>query len=274
MEQIVNIVAIGKKEICQQIYDRFKEHVPNKELEKLYKFQGGLLTVTLKESSPQIEEAVEVMKENGLDPALFADVYCTKRELDNDVKFFVMTPNYPTELEGTGEDDYGTEFVGGCPSCGVGSKAKKDILVDRKLMKKCTFGCLVPDYVVSKEVKEIIEANGLTGITFEKRVKDYKGRDMDDFYAVNFENILPQMSEKTWWLIQKNQQCKTCGYCLTYIRSNPRYEENNLITAKDFNLTQEYYNNDKAREIIVSAKVRKVFKENKIRVGFKPVTLL
>lgn len=274
MEQIVNIVSIGKKEICQEIYDRFKKYVPNKELEKLYKFQGGLLTITLKEGSPQIEEAIEVMRKNGLDPELFADVYCTKKELDNDVKFFAMTPKYPTELEGTYEDDYGTKFVDGCPSCGVGSNSIGDIFVDRKLMKKCTFGCLVPDYVVSKEVKEIIENSGLTGVTFEKRVRDYKGREMDDFYAVNFESILPPMSEKTWWLTQSNQQCKTCGYCATYIRSNPRYEKEKVSTAKDFNLTYEYYNNDKKRNLIISAKVRKVFKENKIRVGFKPVTLL
>ncbi len=271
----MNIVAIGEEKICQEIYDRFKEYIPNKELEKRYKFEGGLLTVTLKECSPQVDEAIEVMEENGLRPTLFADVYCTKKELENDVDFFKMIPKCPNELEGTDESCYGTELIGGCPSCGVGSKSNGTIFVDRKLMKKCTFGYLLPDYVVSKEVKEIIEANSLTGVTFEKRVKDYKGREMDDFYAVNFENTLPPMSEKTWLVeYQEEYCCKTCGHCTTYLRSEIRYEREKLQNALDFNLAKEYVDNWDTQEIIVSAKVRKVFKENKIRIRFDPITLL
>ena len=98
---------------------------------------------------------------------------------------------------------------------------------------------------------------------------------MDDFYAVNFENTLPPMSEKTWLVeYQKEYCCKTCGHCTTYLRSEIRYEREKLQNALDFNLAKEYVDNWDTQEIIVSAKARKVFKENKIRIRFDPVTIL
>ncbi len=45
-------------------------------------------------------------------------------------------------------------------------------------------------------------------------------------------------------------------------------------SALDFNHSTEYINNFRLRRIIVSAKVRKLFKEHKIYAQYIPVTIL
>ncbi|MBQ6700824.1 MAG: hypothetical protein IJM98_09230 [Oscillospiraceae bacterium] len=264
---------IANDSFCQNIYERYKSKIPTT-LPK-YEYNGGSLNIPFEENSQELFEAIEIIKEKGYTPRLFSEAYYTKKEIEDKVGYFELSPSYPTELEGTTEKSYGTVLDGGCPCCGVGNVAVGDVLIDRKLMKKCKIGCLIPDYVVSKEVKEIIENNGLTGVTFEKKVKDFKNREMDDFYVMNIKNILPPMSKTTWLNEQELEDgCKICGYRTTYLESDIQYESEKLDNAFDFNLTKEYVNNDWNRYLVVSAKVRKVFKENKIRVGFKPVTLL
>lgn len=273
MEDILEIyVTYNSNLFYDKIYTLYKDFIPNEELKKIHR--NGR-SIALRKDSPELQKVIENCENNNVAYRMFADTYYSKKEIENNIKYFRMYPSYPTELEGTDESDYGTITDGGCPCCGVGNKSLGDVLIDSKLMKKCKIGCLIPDYVVSEEVKEIIESNGLTGVTFEKRVKDFKGREMNDFYVMNIENILPPMSKTTW--LNENQlakKCDVCGYRTTYLESDIKYESEKLDNTLDFNLTKEYVNNYWNRELVVSAKVRKVFKENKIRVDFKPVTLL
>ncbi len=273
MEKIVILAITYNWDVFNNIiYKQYKDFIPNEELKKIHK-NGH--SIALKKDSKELQEVIEKCKENDISYRIFADTYYSKKEIEQKIRFFRMYPSYPTELEGTTEKSYGTILNGGCPCCGVGDKSFGDVLIDRKLMKKCKIGCLIPDYVVSEEVKEIIENNGLTGVTFEKRVKDYKGREMDNFYVMNIENILPPMSKNTWLNEERMpQKCDICNYCTTYLESDIQYESEKLDSALDFNLTKEYVNNDRNRYLVVSAKVRKVFKENRIRIGFNPITLL
>ncbi len=264
-----------KHPFYENFYNTYKNFSLASKLSKSKQYVDSELRFPFYENSEELTNALLFANSHKMKYILFTDTYYSKTEIEKEIKYFRLYPSYPTELEGTTEKSYGTILEGGCSCCGVGDKSFGDVLIDRKLMKKCKIGCLIPDYVVSKEVKEIIENNGLTGVTFEKRVKDYKGREMDDFYVMNIENILPPMIKTVG--IQEYElakKCDVCGYRTVYLRSDMRYKKESFKTNFDFNLTQEYLDNDWNRYIIVSAKVRRVFKENKVRVGFKPVTLL
>ena len=276
MIQIVEIYFYDTKHpLYENFYSTYKNFSLVSELLKSKQYLDNKLTIPFYENSEELTNALLFAENHKMKYTLFADTIYNKNEIEKDIQYFRLYPSYPTELEGTDEKAYGTITGGGCPCCGVGNKALDDVFVDRKFMKKCKIGCLIPDYVVSKEVKEIIESNNLTGVTFEKRVKDFKGRDMDDFYIMDIGNILPPMSKNTWFKSSVPQKkCPVCDFDTIYLRSDIRYDKETFETSFDFNLTNEYLDNDRNRYIVVSAKVRKVFKENKIRIGFKPVTLL
>ncbi|MBQ7124662.1 MAG: hypothetical protein IJO01_08665 [Oscillospiraceae bacterium] len=276
MKQIVKLLFNDTKHpFYEKFYNTYKNFEIVSELEKNKWYIDSELKIPFYENSEEFFNALLDANSHEMKYTLFADTFYSKKEIEKDIHYFRLYPSYPTELEGTTEKNYGTVLKGGCLCCGVGSKAFGDILIDRKLVKKCKIGCLIPDYVVSKEIKEIIESNNLTGVTFEECVKDFKGRDMDDYYVMNINNILPPMSKNTWFNKQVlEDKCPICGHRTTYLRSDIRYDKESFETNFDFNLTKEYLDNDWNQYIIVSAKVRQVFKENKIRIGFKPVTLL
>jgi hypothetical protein len=68
--------------------------------------------------------------------------------------------------------------------------------------------------------------------------------------------------------------CEKCGFDKIYLRQPLEYEKEKLNGALDFNFTYEYFNNDKARVLVVSSKVKKICRENKIFAVFKPILLL
>ena len=180
----------------------------------------------------------------------------------------------PLELEGTNASDYGTQYVGGCPTCGLGGKPIGDVLVDRKLVKKYKVGNVRPDIYVSEEFKEIIEESNLTGVNFVGQMQDYKDREMPKYHVVRINHTLPPMSDSAWLNHTDGASYKECGHNVVYLQSDVQYEKEKLDGAKDFNLSSEYIDNFRLREIIVSAKVRKIFKEHKVFSFFFPVTLL
>jgi hypothetical protein len=218
---------------------------------------------------------MEMSEKYQLYPHVAQWVGYTKTEKES-ARYYALGMSTPLELEGTKARDYGTEYDGGCSHCGIGGKLVSDVLVDRKLMKKTKIGNLFPDIYVSNEIKELIESNNLTGVSFNHEVKDYKGREMPIFYTLDIHHVLPPMSESVWLIKDEdsNSRYDICGHSVVYLRSDIQYEKEKLDEAFDFNLSSEYVNNSRLQVLIVSAKVRDIFKKNKLHVGFFPVTLI
>lgn len=271
----VTIVSImgGDSRILSELYQQFKDKIP-KEFSK-YQYNEGLLNLPLNPDSEELHKVLEIANKNNLGPKLFNEVYYTKKEVE-DFNYFQMRILSPLEKEGTEASDYGTSYEGGClnPNCRRGKMLVGDILVDRKLMKKWDIGSLRPDIYVSENLKDLICSNGLTGVSFNHEVKDFKGREMKKFYIMEFHHVLPPMSSSAWLIKSESLIYKECGHHTLYLRSDLQYESEKLDSALDFNLSNEYVDTFREREIIVSNKVRKLFKQHKTHAGFIPIAII
>jgi len=275
MKRISTICIVGGSDaFTTELYNHVKHDIP-KEWAKKYKYSvGGPLYLPLEENSPSYQYVMDMARNQDLHPRVFQMAHYTKSEIER-TEYFRMFVYGPLELEGTSAFDYGTQYEGGCSHCGQGGKRVGDVLVDRKFVRKHKIGTLYPDIYVTNEIRRIIESGELTGVSFEHEVRDFKGREIPKLYVMEISNLLPPMSESTWLKLEYEfPQYKACGHEVIYLMSDIQYEKEKLDTAQDFNLTSEYVNNNREREIIVSSKVRKLFMQHKIHVGFTPVALL
>lgn len=224
------------------------------------------LSMPLEPDSEALHEAIRDICRTADDAYyhLMSRTEYTRKELAA-IPFFQLDVGFPLELEGTDPSDYGTKYTGGCPVCGLGRKLAGDVFVDRKFIRKYRIGELQPDYFVSEEIRRLIEEAGLTGVSFEREVRDYKGRELPHrFYVMNIHHTLPPLSTSTWLEdTKKRHMVSSCGHGTIYLRSDLQYERKKLEGAMDFNLTAEILNNDQIPALVVSAKTRKVFREHK-----------
>lgn len=228
----------------------------------------------LEENSTSYNYVMEKAAEHEVHPIVCQIIHFTKSEIEN-CEYFTMNIMAPLELEGTDAADYGTQYEGGCSICGLGKKLVGDALINRKFMKKWDIGTVCPDIYVSEKLKDIICSNGLTGVSFDHELRDWKGREMPKFYVMDVGNVLPPMSKSVWLRLEyEYPQYKECGHQIIYLRSDVEYEKEKLDGVNDFNLSAEYVNNYRLQEIIVSAKVRNLFKKHKVCAGFFPVAIL
>ncbi len=272
----VSITIIGNKDLLYELYDHVKQYIYKPEAKKCeYTGHGNLHVILDDNESSGYHYLMEMSEKFQLHPHIAQWVRYTKAE-EESAKFYVMGISTPLELEGTKASDYGTQYGGGCPYCGLGGKPVSDVLVDRKFMKKYKIGTLYPDIYVSEEIKELIESNNLTGVSFDHEVKDYKGREMSRFLTFDIHHVLPSMRDSVWLIKDEysDRRYDACGHSVVYLRSDIQYEKEKLDEAQDFNLTNEYVDNFRLRQIIVSARVRKLFKQNKVYSAFFPIAIL
>ena len=271
MNRATIFCCIGNDSFRRAIYERFKEDIPKGFAS--YRYSGGQLNLPLEPDSEALAEALRIAQDNKVHVGLFSEVHYTKKELEN-ITFFRMYISDPLELEGIDADYFGTRYEGRCPNCDFGGTPIGNILVDRKFVKKCKIGWLYPNIIVSKEVKDLIESNELTGVSFGERVLDYKGREIPELYVMNVHHVLPPVSESTWLVKSGVARYQKCGHDVVYLRSDIQYEKEKLDGALDFNLTAEFVDNHRSPELVVSARAKKLFKEHKIFSFFRPITLL
>lgn len=197
----------------------------------------------------------------------------SKEEIKN-AEYFLLLYGCPLEAEGTSAEDYGTRYTNCCEKCKIGGIPLGDALVDRRFVKKVQFATLKRVIIVSEQVKWLIESNGLTGVHFG-RVKDYKGREMQDCYSLLVDNILPPMDKKTWLTINPPAEtCDQCGIIVPYLNSHCYYHESDFNNACDFNLTYEFMNNWAERGIIASKRVKEIFSKYRVRVGYEMLNIV
>lgn len=270
MFRVSIIVLYGPDKTLAEIYDRFKDKIPKPFLNKYHAGLSGIVLPLLSDSA-EFAEAIELSKSLGLkEPELHSEVYYTKKELD-ECKFFKLHLPDPLELEGIDTKKYGTEYIGCCPDCGFGGKLSGDVLIDRKYMKKYKMGILVPEVYVSEDIKNLIEDSNLTGISFERRVVDYKGREIPNYYVASIHNVLPPMSNTTWL---RGEWKRSCGHSIVYLCSDIQYEEDKLAHANDFNLSFEHINNDMMQAVIISSKAKKILQANHCYCWYFPITIV
>lgn len=270
----ISITIIGMEEQLYELYNHIKEDIYKPMFQKCEYTGHGNLKVILDKDSPSYQYLLEMADKYQLHPHIAQWIEYTKAEKEN-AEFYAMSIPEPLELEGTNAADYGTQYAGGCLNCGLGGKPVSDVLVDRKFIKKYNIGTLYPDIFVSESLKELILENHLTGVSFEHEVKDYKGREIPKYFVMNIHNVLPPMSDSAWLIKDKvYDRYRECGHQVVYLRSDIQYEREKLNGSQDFNLTNEFVDNYRLRQIVVGAKVRSLFKKNKIYVGFFPVVIL
>jgi len=271
----IAITIIADYELLSKLYESVKDDIYPPEAKKCAYSGRGALRLILDEHSDAHARIMQVCQQHQLHPYVAQAVYHTKKEVDASEYFSLFIPT-PLELEGTDPSDYGTKYTGGCPYCGLGRTAIDDVLVDRKFVRKHHIGRLFPEIFVSEQIKTLLQENGISGVSFSQLLKDYKGRNMGEYFIMEISSILPPVSKTTWLLTSNypNKTFKECGHQVVYLRSDLQYEREKLSGAQDFNLTCEYLNNYRMREIVVSAKVRNLFKEHRIRAHCAPITLL
>lgn len=256
-----------------QFYESIADTIPKEFADRFH--HGGsdcIWYFPLLENSPEYTAAMDLCQKYNLDFRVFQQVYYSKSEIEK-VKFFLLGPSYPLELEGTNLQSYGTVYEGCCPSCGFGGVLTRDALVDRKFVRKYKIGFLEPEYFVSQEVKDLIEENGLTGVSFHHMLKDYKGRDMAPYYIMTIHHVLPPLRSSVMLIKEKPYIKDQCEHLAWHLYSDLHYEKEKLDGALDFNLTEEFINNERSRYPIISAKARKLFQKAKIYARYEPIAL-
>jgi len=258
---------LTKREDKTKLDEIFKSYIPKKYMiyytpKWMYPFE---------EDSPHIQELLDFADKHMIPCNLLSKIYFTKTEIDK-MLFFEMRLPDPLELEGAVPADFGTKYKDRCENCGFWTESADEMLIDRKFMKKWKMASSGGHFFLSESVRNIFETNELTGIRYIGDVKDYKGREMESFKLFESTNILPSFSEKMN-LTFYGHPCKKCGFDRIYLRQPLEYEKEKLNGAMDFNFTCEYFNNDNARVLVVSSKVKQICKENKIFARFEPILL-
>ena len=274
MKRVTVVRGWGPENLCGAIWEKYHSYIPKEFTDNPdYNYDGGnLLSLPLIPDSPELKEVLEIWDTTGSRPRLFSRVHYSKNEIEK-TKYFRLIEAAPLEWEGKNAANYGTQYYNRCPHCKRGGSRNGRLLVDRKFVKNKKFGTLFPDWFASEETRIIVETNELTGISFGDPVLDYKGREIDRLYAVQFDNVLPPLSKKTF--LEPYDKCEICGRQITYLCSDLQYESEKLEGAKDFNITIEKLDNFYMPCIVVSAKVRDVFKKGGIRQArFDPIALL
>lgn len=258
----------------RDIYETVKSEYPDY-LKKNFEYnEATTLYIPMYDTLPSRDYIEQMVRECNLSTRRYEETYYTKKE-ENEAQAFCLWAPYVLETEGTNTLSYGTKYKDNCPKCKLGGELEGDVLIERRFLKKHGIANLHNEMVVSKEIKQLIEANGLTGVSFTHRVKDYKGREMPEYYCMSVKNVLPDVNSRT--LLEYDppvQKCQACGITVPYILSNLYYSKEDLVDIKDFNLTKEYFNNASERYVIVSKKVKELFKQYGVRAWFNMLNVL
>lgn len=274
MVQVINVHVMGlsKEHVkkCTEVYERYKDKIP-KECRKVSQYVDGNLSLRLLPDSEELKEAIAYMQDLGLHPRFFSETFFTAKER-REAPYFTAYLPAPYELQYTALEKYGTKFYGGCPVCGLGRKVSGNVLINKSHIKKYKMCWVDPVYLVSEQIRVLLEESGLTGFRIGPEVKDYRGREMPAFYVLEIESVLPPLSSSTWF---ETSHINPCLHPRTlYLRSDLRYEREKLENAKDINCTQEELNNYNTRQMVLSARARDFFRQNRIFANFAPLTIL
>ena len=210
----------------------------------------------------------------GLHKDFLETTYYSKQEICN-AEYYDMRFSCALEAAGTRASSYGTKYHSCCQECNIDGIPIGDILIDRKYVKKYSIASLKPDIIVSKQVKWLIESNNLTGVEFNHIVRDFKGRDIPEYYRLTINNYLDPVDNRTILSYSPPAKvCQECGRVVPYLRSNLYYKKAAFDSASDFNLTYELFDNWYEHNVVVSKKVKNIFTKYKVHAWFKMINIV
>lgn len=179
-----------------------------------------------------------------------------------------------------------------CPICGYGAIQDRPYLIkgEPKLGRNSLIGLnWTYDFLVTDELKNLIEREELTGAEFWPLIRYKKGVPLRGYHQLYIRDELPSMSPNTQIVAVSLKQAHDGCPCpngkigrmlsadpVTHVLVPMRYKRSALRNAKDFNLTKEWlsYGYDATRWCIVSSRVYTLFVNQGIRGGaFEPVTI-
>lgn len=266
MKRIARVRVKSKdSKVLQFIYDRIKDSVNEGEI-----YSDNFL-IRIDEDKKEYDFLMNEIQSKKLKYNWMEARKYTKKEM-NSYDFYILNMIYPYQHSPKDAVDFGTKYDdnSGCPKCGRGKIQTSELIIDLNKMKKYQLATMAPEIFVRSDIKEVLEENNVTGIRFGE-VKDYKERETLIFNQLFIDNILPPMSDKVIIEYEDISKCKLCGFGGIYPRSELIYPKEKQSDFKDFNITYEYLWGYSLRAVIVSAKVRKILKEVKCRVGYEPI---
>lgn len=199
----------------------------------------------------------------------------TKSELDNSKYFVLRINSYCSEFA----EKYGTRYSyeDKCKCCGSGKKQVSDLFIDKtKVGKKDISATYGLEIVISEKLYNLLLHYNITGLSF--RDVHHKNNNLKSepvLYQLFCTNTLRPLNEQT--VFYKEKYCECCCRSGLHVKSLPYYDEEDLKDAKDFNYTFEYFGSgwSGTPDIIVSRKVYKLFRDNKIKgVSFDIVKIV
>lgn len=225
------------------------------------------------EDEPIFDEIMNDIERNKLEFRRTEYREYAKSEIKQATYFFAFVPNI---REFDPEQDaafYGTKFEYNdehkCEWCRT---QISDLFINIKKMKKKHFATINPELIISEHARNVIEAHQFTGCSFAP-VHDHKGRESEPFYQLLITNTLPPINPSVRIEVadMPKYQCLRCPY-VGFRRSEFIYEESTFGEQMDFNFTYERFDAYRARDVIVSAKVKEAFDKHKIKVyDFEPI---
>lgn len=224
------------------------------------------------------ESIIKKIVELNLKYEIHESVEFTQSEI-NKASFLELELNYPWEhSDNYDSKEMGTlydEIEGRCPECGRGGKQLTDLVIDTRRVGKYNIMYHYPDIIVSEYTKKIIEEAKLTGCEF-RDVVQYKAKEQTQkLYQLVVTNVLPKMQQDKM-KFEKDRYCDSCGRGQV-LRTEIIYSEDSLRNSLDFNHSSEFIGIGAYCTpcVIISSKVRKVFKDNNIKVlRYNPVIIL
>jgi hypothetical protein len=235
----------------------------------------GILTVNTYEEREGYSILMDDITKQNLDFSFAEFREYSKKEM-NEAKLFHTNVVFPWEHDPEKSAEYyGTKYsVPNRMECECTKIQICDLYLDTKKIGRNHFVQIIPEFIISEFTKTVLEENQCTGFEL-KPVADFKRRNLGTYYQLIVNNILPAMSDKVKVEPYNNQQFKCNCIYKGYPKSELIYYKDSLLDAKDFNLTYEYLNAYRVRQLIVSSKVRDIFAKNKIKVNrFEPLKII
>lgn len=246
------------------------------------KLSGGPLTIVLYADTSEFEFLIAELERRNLKFRRAEVREYTKKELEQ-TELFHMILAFPYELDGE-IPNYGTAYEKSCPDCDIGLIQTSDLIVNAKKFSKYDIATLMPEILINERLRLLLEENQITGYTL-RPVTDIKKRTDILLHQLIITNTLPEMSnqvrvDREYFDGNQNFKpypCKICGRNGMIRRSEAIYKREKLMRVCDFNLSKEFFgiNMYCVQDIIVTQKLRKLFKNNKIsRMAFDPVSIV
>lgn len=239
-------------------------------------YNGGPLEIRLYADTPEFELLIAELEKRGLKYDRVEVREYTKKDLEQS-ELFQMILAFPYESDGE-IPNYGTTYERSCPDCDIGLIQTSDLIVNAKRFSKYDIATLEPEILINEKLRILLEENQITGYDLRTAI-DFKSRTDLLLHQLVITNVLPEMSEyiRVDRADQPRSMCKTCGRNGIIRRSEAIYEREKLAKVCDLNVSKEFFgiNMYCVQDIIVTQKLYKLFKENRIkRMAFDPVSII